>query len=272
MRQLRLLAESKLSSGARNMAVDCAIAEAVGGAAQLPTLRLYGWQPVCLSLGYGQRLAEVDAAALSSRGWGLVRRPSGGKAILHAQELTYSLCLPLGHDLTRGDVIESYRRISAGLLAALQHLGIPARAKPQNTNLPGAIAGPVCFLRPSHYEIAIGGRKLIGSAQLRRAGALLQHGSLPLCGDIGRICDALVFASDNAREQERRLVRQRAITLSEVLGRAISWDEAAAAFKQGFARALDFALVESSLSAAERERTAALISERFGNPRYTAKR
>ncbi|MCY4466581.1 MAG: lipoate--protein ligase family protein [Chloroflexi bacterium] len=272
MRQMRLLAESNFSCGARNMAVDCAIAEAVGSASQLPTLRLYGWQPFCLSLGYGQRMAEVDVEVLIAHGWDLVRRPSGGKAILHGDELTYSLCLPLGHDLARGDVIESYRRISAGLLAALQVLGMPAQAEPKDAEPTRSSAGPVCFVLPSHYEIAAGGRKLMGSAQLRRGGALLQHGTLPLRGDIGRICDALVFDSGSARERERLLVRQRATTLSESLGRDVGWDEAAAALTQGFAQAFDLALAESTLSDAERARAATWQTERFGNPEYTAKR
>ncbi len=272
MRQMRLLAESKFSGGARNMAVDCAIAEAVGSAEQLPTLRLYGWQPFCLSLGYGQRLADVDVEALGARGWDLVRRPSGGKAILHGDELTYSLCLPLEHALARGDVIESYRRISAGLLAALQVLGGPAQAEAMAADATNAPAGPVCFVLPSHYEIAVGGRKLIGSAQLRRGGTLLQHGTVPLRGDIGRICDALVFDSGCARERERLLVRQRATTLADSLGRQVAWDEAAQALKEGFAAAFDLTMTESVLSAAERERAATLQTERFEKPEYTAKR
>lgn len=272
MQQLRLLAESIFSSGARNMAVDCAIAEAVGSAAQLPTLRLYGWQPFCLSLGYGQRVAEVDLEALNARGWDLVRRPSGGKAILHGDELTYSLSLPLEHALARGDVVESYRRISAALLAALRALGKPAQAEAMAGDASASSAGPVCFVLPSHYEIAVGGRKLIGSAQLRRGGALLQHGTLPLRGDIGRICDALVFDSDSARERERLMVRQRATTLSTALEKDISWEAAALALKRGFAAAFDLTLTESALSEAEAERAASLQTERFGNPEYTAKR
>ncbi|MCY4247918.1 MAG: lipoate--protein ligase family protein [Chloroflexi bacterium] len=269
---MRLLAESTFSGGARNMAVDCAIAEAVGSAAQPPTLRLYGWQPFCLSLGYGQRLSEVDIEALDARGWDLVRRPSGGKAILHGDELTYSLCLPLDHALARGDVIESYRLISAGLLAALRILGMTAQAAPMAADAARAPTGPACFALSAHYEIAVGGRKLLGSAQLRRGGALLQHGSLPLRGDIGRICDALVFEDGGARERERLQVRQRATTLSDSLGRPIDWTEAALALKQGFAEAFELALVESALSAAERERAVILKNERFGNHDYTAKR
>ena len=159
-----------------------------------------------------------------------------------------------------------------GLLAALRILGMSAQAEAMPADAAASSAGPVCFVLPSHYEIAVDGRKLIGSAQLRRSGALLQHGTLPLRGDIGRICDALVFDNGSARERERRTVRQRATTLSESLGRHVGWDEAATALAQGFAQAFDLALAEGALSAGEREQAATLESERFGNPAFTAKR
>ena len=113
------------------MAVDSAILEAVAAGTQPPTLRLYGWQPFCLSLGYGQRVRDVDREALAQRGWDLARRESGGKAILHGDEITYSLCLPRDHPLALSDVIESYRRISRGLLRALEGLGLAAQARHQ---------------------------------------------------------------------------------------------------------------------------------------------
>ena len=194
MRQTRLIRESHFKCGAHNMAVDSAIAGAVGAGRQPATLRLYGWRPFCLSLGYGQRAREADTAALRQRGWGLVRRPTGGKAILHGDELTYSLCLPQDHPLASGDIVESYRRLSAGLLRALDLLGLSARANPAREHARSEPDGPVCFLQPSHYEILVDGRKLIGSAQLRRKGVMLQHGTLPLCGDVARICDVLSFA------------------------------------------------------------------------------
>ena len=167
MRQMRSLRDCGFHDGASNMAVDCAILDAVAGGDQPATLRLYGWRPFCLSLGYGQRTRDVDRDALAARGWDLLRRPTGGKAILHGDELTYSLCLPLTHPLAAEDIIESYRRISAGLLRALEMLGLTADAPRQGERVRGVDPGPVCFEMPSHYEISLGGRKLIGSAQLR---------------------------------------------------------------------------------------------------------
>ena len=269
---MRLLAESRFTPGAWNMAVDCAVAEAVGRGQQLPTLRLYGWQPFCLSLGYGQRIAEADMAALKGRGWDMVRRPSGGKAILHGDELTYSLSLPLSHELARGDVVTSYRRISAGLAAGLEILGLSARAEPKDAHGNAAQTGPVCFVVPSHYEIEVGGRKLIGSAQVRRSGAMMQHGTLPLHGDIGRICNALAFGSDEERESEARIVRKRATTLCDALGRTVSWSEAAAAMRQGFEKAFCVEFAAGELSSDECKRADELLEGRFGNPDYTAKR
>ena len=209
MRQMRSIRESDFRSGVNNMAVDSAIADAVRAERQLPTLRLYGWNPFCLSLGYGQRMREADVAALEERGWDLVRRPTGGKAILHGDELTYSLCLPLDHPLASGDVVESYRRISVGLLNALHCLGLSATAQHQGASAGQSAAGAVCFELSSHYEITCDGRKLIGSAQLRRKGVMLQHGTIPLRGDLARICEVLTFDSEDAREAQRQRVRER---------------------------------------------------------------
>ena len=269
---MRSIVETRFRAGAWNMAVDCAIADAVAAGNQPPTLRLYGWQPHCLSLGYGQRLRDVARAALQDRGWDLVRRPTGGKAILHARELTYSLCLPLDHPLAAGDVIESYRRISVGLLRALNLLGAPASARHQGAEHSGAQAGPVCFELSSHYEITVAGRKLVGSAQLRRKGMLLQHGSLPLTGDVARICDVLVFAAAEERAEQVERIRQRAITLADAIGREPSWREAAQAFEAGFAEVSDMTLARGQLSASECASAELHHRERFGDPAFTAKR
>ena len=272
MRQTRIIRESEFNNGARNMAVDSAIAAAVGSGRQPATLRLYGWNPHCLSLGYGQRVRDADQAALRRRGWDLVRRPTGGKAILHGDELTYSLCLPLDHPLARGDIVESYRRLSGGLLRALEGLGLAASANPAHDSALSEPAGPVCFVQPSHYEILVAGRKLIGSAQLRRKGVMLQHGTLPIGGDVARICEVLRFESAALREAQAERTRQRALTLAQALGRMPAWDEVAEALETGFAAALGLDLQPGELSAEEDADAAALLRDKFGNMAWTGKR
>lgn len=268
MRQWRLI-DDQPASGVRNMAVDEAILIAVGAGESAPTLRLYDWTPPCLSLGYGQHAAEVDRDRLVALGWGLVRRPTGGRAILHTDELTYSVALPAEHPLASGDIVESYRRISAALMLALGELG----AQPRSDRAEGRVGGkgPVCFETPSHYEITVGGRKLVGSAQVRRHQGVLQHGTLPLTGDVARICDALVYDDEAAREQARMLVRARALTLEQALddGRAPTWREAADAVVRGFQAAFDIRFEPGSLTTEEAERAEALAAQTYARDQYT---
>src|SRR3972149_8392190 len=169
------------AGGAWNMAVEEAILESARKGEAPPTLRLYDWQPACLSLGFAQSLTDVDASALQQRGWDLVRRPTGGRAILHTDELTYSVIGPTSEPRLAGSILESYQRLSQALLHSLELLGLPVRqqSRPSGSGN-GQANNPVCFEVPSDYEIALGGKKLVGSAQARRKGGLLQHGSLPL--------------------------------------------------------------------------------------------
>src|SRR4051794_13846617 len=196
------------------MAVDEAILAAVSARDVPPTLRLYAWTPPCLSLGYGQHAREADTERLAQRGWDIVRRPTGGRAILHTDELTYSLALPIDHPLAQADLVESYRQISAALQIALDQLGAQAQANRAETDTTQAL-NPICFETPSHYEITVAGRKLVGSAQVRRKQGILQHGTLPLTGDLTRICDVLVYPDEMARSAAKADVRARALTLEE---------------------------------------------------------
>ncbi|MCA9913290.1 MAG: lipoate--protein ligase family protein, partial [Anaerolineae bacterium] len=242
----------------------------VGQEESLPILRLYGWQPLCLSLGYGQRLSDADQERIQSQGWGIVRRPTGGKAILHGRELTYSVTLSRDHEFAQGDVVESYRRISEALIAALKILGLSPQSEPQAKGNKGL--GPVCFEVPSHYEITVGGKKLIGSAQVRRREGILQHGSLPLYGDISQICDALHYETEVEREEAKHQVRARATTLEAVLGRRITWNEAADALTQGFQHAFDLAFLPEPMTAAEFAAAEEIMQETYANPDWLHKR
>lgn len=272
METWRLLIDEHLP-GPQNMAIDDAIITAVGEGAAIPTLRLYGWQPFCLSLGYGQRIRDVDQPNMQLQGWDLVRRPTGGRAILHGDEITYSISLPIDHELAHGDVVTSYRNISRGLMEALQHLGLSPRSEKQDEEkLKEAKKGAVCFEVPSHYEITASGRKLIGSAQVRRQTAILQHGSLPLRGDVGRICEALAYETNDERVQAKDVVRERATTLAAVFGSDVSWESAADALVQGFADAFGVQLEEGTLSPEEQIQAEFLLHETYTNDAWTAKR
>jgi lipoate-protein ligase A len=255
------------ASGAWNMAVDDALLDGVRKGSSPPSLRLYDWQPPTLSLGLAQPLADVDLGRLQANGWGLVRRPTGGRAILHIDELTYSVTGASDEPRLTGGVLESYKRISAVLMRALQLLGLRVQQEP--SGLPGsADAGPVCFEVPSDYEITLGGKKLIGSAQARRKGGMLQHGSLPLGGDIARITQALQYASEAERDLAAERVRSRAATAAEGLGHAPSYAEAAAAFVAAFSEVLNIELVEGELNAGELRSAQLWEAERYANDEW----
>ncbi|MBL7065851.1 MAG: lipoate--protein ligase family protein [Anaerolineae bacterium] len=264
------LLRSAPAGGATNMAVDEAILCAVAAGLAPPMLRLYAWEPACLSLGRAQPLADVDMEALQAAGFDLVRRPTGGKSILHVDELTYSVVAPQTEPRVAGGIVESYRRLSAGLVRGLERLGVTGlvadrRAPPPRFGGAGGGKGPVCFETPSDYEITAGGRKLVGSAQMRARGVVLQHGALPLYGDITRICPLLTAHPDPAR------VRTRATTVEEVLGRPITWDEAADALAAGFAEALNLRLEPGTLTDEERAWAQELRAERYATKEWTGR-
>lgn len=269
MRQWRVIYDQP-TTGARNMARDEAILKAVSSGESPPTLRFYDWHPACLSLGYGQRAREADLDRLHARGWDIVRRATGGRAILHVDEVTYSLALPIDHPLAAGGVIESYRRISTGLAAGLRSLGLQIEAAQIDGDVP---VTPVCFETPSHYEITFAGRKLIGSAQVRRRNGLLQHGSLPLYGDLTRICDALVYPDEDARTAAKYQLTAHALTLAEALGgNALDWQTVADALAWGFTAAFDVSLARGELTPGELADADRFENEMYGCAEWTFRR
>lgn len=266
--------------GAWNMAVDEAILEHIGRGDSLPTLRLYAWDPACLSLGHAQPIADVDSARLQTRGWEVVRRLTGGRAILHTDELTYSVTGSAEEPVLAGGVLESYNRLAQALLLAVKDLGLPVEMKdaqsaghasreasPKGGGV--AHANPVCFEVPSSYEITVGGKKLIGSAQARKKAGVLQHGSLPLTGDLTRICQALVFENEPAREHASARLLRRAATVESALGRAVAWETAAQAFVRAFETQLGLCLERGELSGSESSRAEELVREKYDHPSWT---
>jgi lipoate-protein ligase A len=258
------LLKTGLADGATNMAIDESILWAVAEGESRPTLRFYSWEPPCLSIGYSQSMeGEVDVDKCREAGIGLVRRPTGGRAILHADELTYSIVAPQAEPRVAGGVIESYRRLSTGLVAGLRALGLVV-AQIETASDKGESAA--CFDAPSSYEIAVGGKKLVGSAQVRKKNMVLQHGSLPLEGDIARIFDLLRVPSEEMREGLKHELRARASSLVLALGYSVPFDEVARHLAAGFAQALNLRLIPGQLSRHE-----LALAEKLRREKYTTR-
>ena len=159
---LRLI-DSPPQSGIMNMAIDHAIMQAIGVGEAPPTLRFYAWQPACLSLGYTQRSRDADFERIEKLGWDVVRRPTGGRAILHTDELTYSICFPQEHELVKGDILSSYRRLSVALQNGLERVGLSSQAQPYDKNKARKKrlerkskrenSSPVCFETPQLMKL-----------------------------------------------------------------------------------------------------------------------
>ncbi len=270
MEPWRLLLEPVPARGAWNMAADEAILEAVGRGDSLPTLRLYAWEPACLSLGYAQPITDVDIPRLQARGWEMVRRLTGGRAVLHTDEITYSVIAPLKEPRVAGTVLESYSRLAAALVETLRLLSLPVEVQ-ERAGTGGKTPNPVCFEVPSTSEITVGGKKLVGSAQARRRDGILQHGSLPLTGDLTRILQVLVFPDEEARARAAVHLLERATTVETALGRVVSWNEAAQAFTAAFRSALALDLRPGELSPQEKERAGQLAAAKYAIPDWSRK-
>ncbi len=263
-------------SAAWNMAVDEVLLEncrahiAAGNPPEEAplALRVYAWSPPALTLGRNQ-VAERDVylGRLEEEGVDLCRRITGGRAVLHDQEITYSVT---GPEALLGDTIEErYRRISAGLSAGLERLGAPVEFAPPSGRAYASQAS--CFATTSVWELSIGGRKVAGSAQCREGGAILQHGSILLKSPEERLARLLKPRGGGARAERGgrgSAPEDHAVGLCEAMGREVGYAEAAAALREGMAEALSVAFPEASLSAGERARAGEMAERRYRNPAW----
>ena len=217
---------SAAADGAQNMALDEAMMTRAARTGEA-LFRVYSWSSPTLSLGRNQRAkGAYDLDGARARGIDIVRRPTGGRALLHHREVTYCATMPTA---TPEEAITAYTFINEVLLAALERLGVPAqRAGAAGVALPPGLRP--CFDVPSADEIVVGGRKLVGSAQWRRGGALLQHGSILVRDDQALVGALLKDAADADTP--------RAATLHEALGRDPSIEEVAGHIRQALARAV----------------------------------
>jgi lipoate-protein ligase A len=199
-----------------------------------PTLRLYRWDPAAVSLGYFQDENEVvDLAACRAAGLDVVRRPTGGRAVLHKDELTYSIIVPEVHPfINKGGVMDAYRGISRGIITAFNLLGIVASLTPEE-GIRADLSPGACFDTPSAYEVQVRGRKVVGSAQLRRDGIVLQHGAI-LFKLPTELYNRVLKHNYRRSEHEKNLeLGEKAAGLHD-LGYDISYDRMTRAIVKGF--------------------------------------
>ena len=245
--------------GAWNMAVDEALMEGVR-AGDEPALRFYRWEPACLSLGRNQPAAgEYDADEIRARGIDVVRRPTGGRAVLHSRELTYSVVMPDGR---LGAPREAYAAINRGLVAGLRDLGVEVGLSAGGEGRAPVPSLAPCFREPAVGEVVAGGRKLVGSAQYREGGVTLQHGSLLLADDQSLLRTLLREAPP---EEDAPAV------LEELIDPLPTWSALTSALAAGLSRTLRVELVPTALRAAAAER-ARELRDRYADPAWTWRR
>jgi lipoate-protein ligase A len=264
--------QSGLGSPAYNMAMDEAIAVAHSEGKVPPTLRFYGWNPPTLSIGYFQKAAaEVDLDAVKQQGIGFVRRPTGGRAVLHDQELTYSIVVAEKYPGMPSGVTEAYRVLSEGLLLGFRRLGLDAQMvqleKAGEKQTLSAEASAACFDAPSWYELVVEGRKVAGSAQMRYKGSVLQHGSVLLELDVEQLFGLLRFNNDAVRQRLQKSFESKAIAtnvLRSELGLSrVTLAEAEAVFQQGFSEAMGVQFEASEPTEYERALADKLMVDKY---------
>jgi lipoate-protein ligase A len=210
-----------------------------GRAGALPTLRLYGWRPWTVSLGQGQDPARaLDLAALAARGYGWIKRPTGGRAVFHAEEITYAVAAPLTGPFADG-VAASHRALALALARFYRGLGLAVElTRPAGRSALDPRRPEPCFLAPGLAELAVGGRKLAGSAQRRGRRAFLQHGSLPLSPRHLELADFLPLPAGQ-RERQRERLAARSVSLGELIDPLPARSVLMAALAAAFAAELD---------------------------------
>ena len=207
--------------GPENMAIDQALLDEVDRGGEVSYLRLYRWNPPCLSFGRNEpALARYDRAEIERLGLDVVRRPTGGRAVWHDDEVTYAVAAPVA---AFGCLRDSYQAIHQRLARALRALGLDATLAPAGAR-PGALSAGACFAQPIGGEVLVRGRKVVGSAQVRQGNAFLQHGSILLGG---------------SQEMVTRVSREGAAapgagSLSEALGRRVEFEEVARVLAQAW--------------------------------------
>lgn len=279
----RLIKDS-YHTGFMNMAIDEAIMIAHREGFVPPTIRFYQWSPPAVSLGYFQDLQkEIDVDTCKNMGIDIVRRPTGGKAVLHDKELTYSFIIKESHPLVNGSILETYKKISGGIIRGLSYLGIkadlvPLREKLKSTpsgneaksKIPHSDIKSICFSVPSQYEVQVKGKKIVGSAQVRKREIVLQHGSLLIELEKDKLFSVFNFPSAKIREKLK--TGFKATSLEEILKKKINFTELSEILPRGFEEEFGARLVEGKLTKQEEKISKDLLENKYSTCEWNYER
>lgn len=269
--------DSGESSPFFNMALDEALLDWHSEGKIPPTIRFYGWNPPTLSIGYFQKVEkEINMNAVKDNNLGFVRRPTGGRGVLHDKELTYSVIVSEEHPDMPHTVTEAYRVISEGILEGFKRLGLDAYfAIPRTEEEKQGLKDPrsaVCFDAPSWYELVVEGRKVAGSAQTRQKGVILQHGSILLDLDEDLLFNLFNYPSERVKERMQKNFKNKAVAINAIRNHPVTMDEAKEAFKVGFEKGLNINLEPYELTEDEKAYVEKLANEKYATDDWNLKR
>ncbi|MFD0956282.1 lipoate--protein ligase family protein [Virgibacillus alimentarius] len=246
-----------------NMALDESLLNWHSNGEIPPTLRFYGWSAPSLSVGHFQKIEKtIDFSAIERHSCQFVRRLTGGSAVLHDDELTYSLVVSENHPSIPKSVREAYYILTKGILEGYKNLGIHAEyAYPDKESLKDRTA--VCFEKPAYYEMIIDGKKISGNAQTRKKGVLLQHGSIPMSIDENMLFDLFLFPSEKVKNRKRASFSKKAIAINQITNKKHTYDMLKESFFKGFQTGLDIKLKPFTLSESKWEEVLQLAKEKY---------
>lgn len=263
----RLIIEDEPRDGSTNMAIDESLLELHTQGETPPTVRFYRWEPPAVTIGYFQdAAATIDLEACRSAGVSLVRRITGGRALLHKMDLTYSIVAREDNPVVGGSLLDTYLKIGRALQAGLRILGVQAELAPGGKDREQSPAA--CFAVTSRHELTAAGKKLVGSAQYRRHNGFLQHGSLPLQDESTLFFNLLLFPDPQNRKTARDNYKSRAVCLGEVVRRQVTFEEIAEIFRRGITVAFGVELVPSRLSPLEEALAQQLKLKKYQRPEW----
>lgn len=262
---------------AYNMALDEALLDWHSEGEIPPIIRFYEWNPATLSIGYFQQVQkDINLQAVQEQNLGFVRRPTGGRAVLHDQELTYSVIVSESYPNMPATVTEAYRVISEGLLLGFQKLGLEAYfSVPQTEQQLADLKKPksaVCFDAPSWYELVVEGKKVAGSAQTRQKGVILQHGAILLDLNEELLLSVFNFESEEAKERMRKKLPEKAVAMNQFVDTPFTIEQCVEAFSKGFEEALNIELMPYELNEMQQQYIEHLMKTKYATNEWNFKK